>query len=125
MNLTLSQAFERTKDLAGEIKGAASVLAECEAKEADDLRLAEISGKATDRARERLFALYAERAALAERMKDLVGQVGETAAADDTPVKDDVERARASFDAYCDAVPSPFAGFGHPAQYPAEGAAKA
>lgn len=120
MNLTLSQAFERTKDLAGEIKGAASVLAECEAKEADDLRLAEISGKATERARERLIALYAERDALAERMKDLVGQVGEAPAT----IAENANEAASVADPF-----EVFAGFGHPAQTngadPAEGAAKA
>lgn len=116
MNQTLSQAFERTKDLAGEIKAAVSVLADCEAKEAEQANLAEIAGKATVRAKERLDALYAERDTLADHMRELALKVGEPQPT--SPAM--IERP--------DIAPDPFAAFGHPAKPngadPYEGAPK-
>lgn len=78
MNLTLTQAFERTKDLAGAIKAARAHEADCAADHAAKQRIADIAGEAHEKATSHSVALEQERAELAEHMAALVLRTGES-----------------------------------------------
>lgn len=78
MNLTITQAIERTKDLSGELKAARTALLDCAADvEAKD-RMAEIARKALTNAEEHEARLMAERDELADHIAALVRKTGDT-----------------------------------------------
>lgn len=77
MNLTLSQAVERAKDLSGEIKAARAHEADCAADHEAKRRIAEIAGEAHEKASAHCIALETEREELADHMAALVRKTGE------------------------------------------------
>jgi len=85
MSLTLSQAFERTKDLSGEIKAAQEMVRVTEQEAIAAEHTASLARQANDKARAALEEKLAERASLAERMSELTLQIGEAKAAEPEP----------------------------------------
>lgn len=82
MNLTITQAIERTRDLSGELKAARTAKADCAADvEAKD-RMASIARQALTNAEEHEARLMAEREELAEHIAALVLKTGEPLEAD-------------------------------------------
>lgn len=77
MNLTFSQAVERTKDLSGLLKAARAHEADCAADHAAKQKIADIAGEAHEKASAHCIALEQEREALADHMAALVRQTGE------------------------------------------------
>lgn len=82
MNLTFSQAVERTKDLAGAIKAARAHEADCAADHAAKQKIADIAGEAHEKASAHCIELEQEREELADHMAALVRQTGEPLAAE-------------------------------------------
>lgn len=78
MNLTFSQAVERTKDLAGAIKAARAHEADCAADHAAKQKIADIAGEAHEKASAHCIELEQEREELADHMAALVRKTGET-----------------------------------------------
>jgi hypothetical protein len=77
MNLTITQAIERTKDLSGELKAARTAKADCAADvEAKD-RMAEIARKALTNAEDHEARLMVEREELADHIAALVRLTGD------------------------------------------------
>lgn len=88
MNLTITQAIERTRDLSGELKAARTAKADCAADvEAKD-RMAEIARKALTNAEDHEARLIAERDELADHIAALVRKTGEAIELDDKPAID-------------------------------------
>ena len=77
MTLTLTQIANRAGDLSGELKAAYTALAECEAAEGDAERPYIVAKRATERARERLATLQAERETLAHEAHSAIMAKGE------------------------------------------------
>lgn len=77
MTLTLSQAYERTKDLSGAIKAARAHEADCAADHEAKLRIAEIAAEAHNKAVGHCIELERERDELADHIAGLVRKVGE------------------------------------------------
>lgn len=80
MNLTLSQAFDRTKDMSGEIKAAAEMVRVTERELAHHEHTAMLARTAHEKAVAAHAAKLDERQALADHIRELTLQVGETQA---------------------------------------------
>lgn len=77
MNLTLTQAIDRAKDLSGLLKGARAHEADCAADHSAKLRIAEIAAEAHKKAASACIELEQEREALADHIAALVRKVGD------------------------------------------------
>lgn len=86
MNLTLTQAIERTKDLSGELKAARAHEADCAADHEAKLRIAEIAAEAYNKAAGHCMALEFEREQLADHIAALVRKTGEPAESEPAPI---------------------------------------
>jgi len=77
MNLTFSQAVERTKDLSGALKAARAHELDCAADHEAKRRIADIAAEAHEKASAHCIALEAEREELADHIAALVRKTGE------------------------------------------------